>query len=114
MSKSFFDTNVLFYACDPTDAAKQETAQGLIAAATDLENGMVSVQVLGEFFTAMVLGRNKRLTAEEAEGYIVQYAATLEVVPVEWELVGKAIAIHRRYGKSYYDSLHIAAAARHD
>jgi predicted nucleic acid-binding protein len=52
-----------------------------------------------------VLGRNKRLTA-------TRYARSLEVVPVEWELVPQAIAIHRRYQKHYYDALHLAAASR--
>ena len=48
-----------------------------------------------------------------AQGFINQYAATMDVVTVEWELVPKAIAIHKRYQKSYYDSLHLAAAACH-
>jgi len=104
---------VLFYACDPTDLAKQQMAQTLIASASNLQDGVVSVSVLGEFFTAIVLGKNKRLTAQEAEGFITNYAANLEVVPVEWELVPKAIAIHRRFQTSYFDSLHLAAAAHH-
>jgi predicted nucleic acid-binding protein len=50
MSRSFFDTNVLFYACDPTDPVKQEAARELIATASAADQGVVSVSVLGEFF----------------------------------------------------------------
>ena len=113
MPKCFFDANMLFYACDTTDAAKQQTAQELILAASLRSEGFVSVQVLGEFFNATVHAK-KKLTASEAERHIHDYAATLEVVTVEWELLPKAIAIHHAYQTRIFDSLHLAVAEHYN
>ena len=106
----FFDTNVLYYSCDKTDAAKQETALKLLGESTVQEDGHISTQVLGEFFNVTV--KKKLLTAEEAVRAVRGFVKSLTVAPVETPLVEKAMAIHLRYQISYYDSLIIAAAAR--
>lgn len=68
-AKRFFDTNILVYACDSSEPAKQTRALELIAEASTQANGALSVQVLGEFFHATVI-RRKLLTADEAERVI--------------------------------------------
>ena len=110
--KQFFDTNILCYANDSSDAGKQATALGLIAAAGKAGDGVLSVQVLGEFFHVTVVKR-KLLTAAEAETLLGAYAAAMTVLPVELPLVQSAMRIHRRYQTRYWDSLIIAAAAQH-
>jgi predicted nucleic acid-binding protein len=52
--KRFFDTNILFYAYDTSDPAKQATAEALVRQAAADGSGVVSTQVLGEFFHATV------------------------------------------------------------
>lgn len=52
--KRFFDTNILFYAYDTSDPVKQSAAEGLIRQAAADASGVVSTQVLGEFFHATV------------------------------------------------------------
>ena len=106
----FFDTNVLYYACDNTDAAKQQTALELLNEATAVGDGHISTQVLGEFFS--VTTRKKLLTAGEAVLAVRGFVKSFTVAPVEIPLVEKAMAIHLRYQTSYYDSLIIAAAAQ--
>ena len=63
-AKRFFDTNVLVYACDSTDPAKQATALQLITEASAQGSGVLSVQVLGEFFHAVVIRSNLPSRAE--------------------------------------------------
>lgn len=94
--RQFLDTNVLVYSCDSSDAGKQPTALDLIAACSSQGTGMLSVQVLGEFFHATVV-RKKLLIADEAERAIVAFRAAMTVVPVEFQDVADAIAIHRQY-----------------
>jgi len=109
--RQFLDSNVLVYSCDSSDAGKQQTALDLIAACSSQGTGVLSVQVLGEFFHATV--RKKMLTAEEAERAILAFRAALPVVSVEFQDVADAIAIHRQYQTRYWDSLIIATAAHH-
>lgn len=108
--KQFFDTNILCYANDSSDAGKQATALALIAAAGNAGDGVLSVQVLGEFFHVIVVKR-KLLTAAEAESLVRAYAAAMTVLPVKLHLVESAMRIHQRYQTRYWDSLIIAAAA---
>ena len=94
--RQFLDTNVLVYSCDSSDVSKQQTALDLIAACSSQGTGVLSVQVLGEFFHATVV-RKKMLTADEAERAILAFRAAMPVVSVELQDVADAIAIHRQY-----------------
>lgn len=110
--KRFLDTNVLIYSCDSSDVSKQQAALDLIAECSSQGTGLLSVQVLGEFFHATVV-RKKLLTADEAERAILAFRAAMSVVSVELQDVADAIAIHRKYQTRYWDSLIIATAAHH-
>ncbi len=50
--RSFLDTNVLIYSVDQADRAKQDTALELIAQHAKDRTGVISTQVLQEFFSA--------------------------------------------------------------
>ena len=110
--RQFLDTNVLVYSCDSSDVGKRQTALDLIAACSSQGTGVLSVQVLGEFFHATVV-RKKLLTADEAERAILAFRAAMPGVPGEFQDVADAIAIHRQYQTRYWDSLIIASAAHH-
>jgi predicted nucleic acid-binding protein len=84
----------------------------VIADAGITGEGVISVQVLGEFFNAIVLKR-KLLSAAEVEKLLQAYAAVMTVLLLEYVLVERAVKIHQRYQTSYWDSLIIAAAADH-
>ena len=51
--RGFIDTNVLVYAYDSTDLAKQEQAQRVIAEGLTKGEIALSAQVLSEFFVAV-------------------------------------------------------------
>ncbi len=49
MSKSFIDTNIIIYANDARDEAKQKTALGIVAHHMKSGTGVISTQVLQEY-----------------------------------------------------------------
>ena len=50
----FVDTNVLIYALDPRNAAKQRAAQAWLTRCWQERSGRVSTQVLNEFYVNLV------------------------------------------------------------
>ena len=50
----FVDTNILIYALDPRNAAKQHAAQSWLARCWQERSGRVSTQVLNEFYVNLV------------------------------------------------------------
>jgi len=108
--KRFFDTNILFYAYDTSDPAKQATAEALVRQAAADGSGVVSTQVLGEFFHATVT-RKAVLDSREAERAI-RALGCLQVVDIDLALVEAAIGYHRQYQLRYWDALVLAAARR--
>ncbi len=112
--KSFIDSNVLIYSYDSADPRKQSVAAALVADILMQGNGAVSVQVLGEFFNSVTRRIANPLSVEEAGRAVdaIGSSATLDVLNIDMEMVHRAIATHRQYGTTYWDSLIIAAAER--
>ena len=106
----FFDTNVLIYADDADAGAKRDKAQQLIEAALNNGNGVLSTQVLQEYF--VVATRKLGLPAEIAQKK-VEILATMAVIAIDVDRVVEAIKLHRLYGFSFWDCLvlHCAKAA---
>ena len=50
--KVFIDTNILVYSLDQSDAGKREKCRGLIKRLTGENSGVISTQVMQEFFVA--------------------------------------------------------------
>ncbi len=65
--RPFFDTNVLVYAFDEGEPEKREIALGLIKEHLEEGDGILSMQVLREFYAA-VRRLSRPLSAAEAEG----------------------------------------------
>ena len=109
--KVFFDTNILVYAYDRRDPDKQERAFELISDAITNENGVVSAQVLGEFYNATTRRVSNPLP-EEVARQAINLFATLPVIDIDLGLVQRAMGTCNRYRISYWDSLIIAAAEK--
>ena len=109
--RNFIDTNVLVYAYDSADPAKQEQARQILRSGITEETAVLSAQVLGEFFTVVTSRIAVPLTAGEAEEAI-GILSVLPVVEIDLRLVFRATGIHRHYGINYWDSLIVAAAQR--
>ena len=108
---NFIDTNILVYAYDSNDPAKQEYAQQLLRNCISDDTAVLSAQVLSEFFTVVTKRIPNPLSVEEAE-QVLDILGILPVVEVDYRLVRRAIDLHRLYGISYWDSLIVAAARR--
>ena len=109
--RAFLDTNVLVYAYDRHDSRKQQTAQSLLTSALLMESGVVSSQILGEFFVVATQKIKDPLAPEEAED-IIHSLSALPVVFIDAGLVLRALDTVKTYRIAYWDALVIAAAER--
>ena len=109
--RDFLDTNVLVYAYDTHEPEKQARAQSVLRESIEAETGVLSAQVLGEFFTVVTRRIANPLSVGEAEE-VMGLVSVLPVVEVDLRLVRRAISIHRRYDIAYWDALIVAAAER--
>ena len=65
--KTFMDTNILVHAYDTDEPIKQAQAREILKQGIENETAILSVQVIGEFFTVLTKRILKPLSAEEAE-----------------------------------------------
>ena len=106
--RRFIDTNVAVYAYDSSAGAKQVTAQDVLREAVAGGEGVISVQVLGEFFHATVT-RKRLLTSVKAR-IAIAALRHLEVVTVDETMVEAALDLHDRFQLRYWDALVVATA----
>ena len=104
----FVDTNVIVYADDLDAGAKRERAQEVLHQLYVDGNGVVSTQVLQEFFVAAT---RKLGVAPEIARRKVDLLARLDVVTIEPSLILDAIDLHRLHPLSFWDALIVQAAA---
>ena len=100
--RSFLDTNVLVYADDPRDPAKQARAVDLLTDHLRGRTGVVSLQVLQEYFVSAT-GKLK-LDAELAKQRIEVFAKFHVVEPTVNDILA-AIDLHRLHRLSFWDGL---------
>jgi predicted nucleic acid-binding protein len=105
------DTNVLVYAYDPADKAKQQRAANVLARVGLDGVGAVSTQILSEFFVNVTRKITPALSTAEAERAVLDYVRSWSVVEQTSALITEAIRGVRRYGFAYWDAL-IWASAR--
>jgi predicted nucleic acid-binding protein len=104
------DTNVLAYAYDLRDVARQARAAECLRVLARNRQGGLSVQVLGEFFWVATRRLDPPLTAGEAERTITNYARSWSVYPISTQAVLEAVRAVQRYQFAYWDALIWATA----
>ena len=105
--REFLDTNVLIYAHDRREAHKRTCARGLIERLLMERRGVVSLQVLQEFFNAAT--QKLGMPSEEARVHVVRYTR-FDVLPLGVPDVVAAIDLHRLHRWSIWDALIVRAA----
>lgn len=111
MSDRFFlDTNLLIYAIDATDPGKQAVAQKWIATAHESGDGIVSYQVVQEWFNVVLRKAAAPLSADEAALIYRELIEPLWRVQSSRELLDTALDLHRRDSISWWDALIVSAA----
>ena len=111
----FLDTNILIYAVDASPAYRrnQEIARKLIATHIQNETGVISIQVLQEFFVVSTGKIKVPLSSEEALEYI-QYLSILEIIQPNLDMVITAIHLHQKHLLSFWDAMVIQTARAAD
>ena len=107
--KVFLDTNVLVYAVDHRDRAKQMKAQSLLRG-TPRASLVISTQVLGEFYWTVTRKLVPAIPNEEARA-AVERLSRLTVVPVDRDIVRGAIELAALTSIAYWDALIVKAAS---
>jgi predicted nucleic acid-binding protein len=103
----FIDTNVIVYADDLDAGAKRERAREVLHQVLIDCNGVVSTQVLQEFFVAAT---RKLGVAPEIARRKVELLARLDVVTIEPSLILDAIDLYRLHAISFWDALVVQSA----
>ncbi len=111
MSGRFFlDTNIFVYAFDAKAPAKARRASLLIRQAADTGKGVVSYQVVQEFFNVALRRFAQPMNVAEAEQYLITVFRPLLAIHSSPALYVEALRIGEKHHFSWYDSLIVAAA----
>ncbi len=109
--KAFVDTNILVYAYDRGAGDRHEKALGLIEQLWLKGNGILSTQVLQEFYVNVRRKAQRPVTPEQARALVSDYLAWNPIVN-DGAVVLEAIDLEKRYQLSFWDSLIVAAAQK--
>ena len=111
MSGRFFlDTNIFVYTFDATAPAKAARAKELVYRALKTKIGVVSYQVVQEFFNVAMRRFESPLTAAEADQYLAATFRPLLAVHSSPALFSEALRLGSKFRLAWYDSLIVAAA----
>jgi predicted nucleic acid-binding protein len=108
--KFFLDTNVFVYVFDVTAPAKAKKAARLVRDAVDTGKGIVSFQVVQEFFNAALRRFAQPMSGAEAEQYLITVLRPLLAVHSSPALYVEALRIAGKHRVAWYDSIIIASA----
>ena len=109
--KCFLDTNILVYAFDVSAGRKHEVAKRIVIDLWETKDGILSIQVLQEFFVSVTKKIPKPMDAGLARE-IVSDLLKWDIIINDKNSLLEAIDIHIRYNYSFWDSLLIQAAIR--
>jgi predicted nucleic acid-binding protein len=106
-ARSFLDTNVLVYTDDKAAPAKQRIALDLVVAHRQASTGVVSLQVLQEYF---VTTTRKLHVDPQIARRKVELLAEFDVAVPDVADILAAIDLHRLHGLSFWDALVLRSA----
>lgn len=107
----FVDTNILVYAHDLSAGERHDRASAIIIGLWEAETGVVSTQVLQEFYVTITHKIKLPLHPAEAREIIRNYLAwPVQINDPETTLL--ASEIQEKYRISFWDALIVAAALR--
>jgi predicted nucleic acid-binding protein len=106
-ARTFFDTNILIYADDQATPAKRRRALKLVAEHRLSRTGVVSLQVLQEYFVMVTrkLGVDAAIARRK-----VELIAEFDVASPDVLDILAAIDLHRLHGISFWDALIVRSA----
>jgi predicted nucleic acid-binding protein len=112
MSDRFFlDTNLFVYTFDVQAPAKARKAAQLIRRAADSGEGIISYQVVQEFFSVAFRRFAQPMSVAEAEQYLTTVLRPLLAIHSSPAIYFAALRIAEKHRISWFDSLIVAAAS---
>lgn len=109
--KIFIDTNVLVYAYDISAKKKHEVAVSVIENLWYSGTGILSSQVLSEFFVVVTRKIPNPLSVDIAKSIIRDFL-TWDIIPIYEDSVLDAIEILQKYNLSFWDAMIVESALR--
>jgi predicted nucleic acid-binding protein len=106
----FLDTNIFVYSFDQSDPIKARKATEIIRNALTTQKGIVSYQVVQEFFNVALRRFSQPMQPTEADQYLRTVFHPLLAVHSSQVLYAEALHLHAQSGLSWYDSLVVSSA----
>lgn len=108
---NFIDTNILVYAYDNDEKTKNIIAKQIILDCWENKSGIISTQVLQEFYVTVTAKLPKKLSLYEARELIKDFLSwpIEQVTPHD---IIDATTLQERYKFSFWDSLIITLAQK--
>lgn len=109
--KTFVDTNILVYAYDRGAGTKHERARTAVEKLWQDGNGVISVQVLQEFYVNVRRKARKPISAEQSRQLISDYLAWNPVIN-DGAILLAAMEIEKQFMLSFWDAMIVAASSK--
>lgn len=107
--KIFLDTNVIVYAHDRSSGKKHTIAMDIMEYLWERKKGVISVQVMQEFYVCVTTKILKPLPLKVARK-ILEYLLNWDVIINDEYITIKAIDLQEKYRFSFWDSLIVQSA----
>jgi len=107
--KIFLDTNVIVYAHDRSSGKKNTIAMEIMEYLWDRKKGVISVQVMQEFYVCVTTKILKPLPLKVARK-ILEYLLNWDLIINDEYITIKAIDLQEKYRFSFWDSLIVQSA----
>ncbi len=111
IARVFVDTNILVYPYDRASPEKQMRARLVLRELVKAHAGVISAQVLAEFFVTVTRKLQAPVAVDQAERRVTNLRRTMDVVPTTSLIVQEAIRGVREHQFHFWDAM-IWAAAR--
>jgi predicted nucleic acid-binding protein len=109
--RTFLDTNIFIYSIDSSAELeeKRTVARNLVKTHIREESGVISIQVMQEFFQVATRKIQTPISVEDALLFM-QYMANLQVVTPDSDMVVAAVRLHQEHSLSFWVALILQAA----
>jgi predicted nucleic acid-binding protein len=108
--KFFLDTNIFVYTFDRSAPSKAKRSADLIRRAADSGEGIVSFQVVQEFFNVALRRFSQPMTIAEAEQYLTAVFRPMLAVHSSPSIYLEALRIAGKHRLAWYDAIIVASA----
>ena len=108
--KFFLDTNILVYAYDSSEKEKYSKASRLLKDLWSSQAGVLSIQVLSEFYVVVTQKVERPISSSEAKAIIEDYLASWEVIEPRADTLLSSIEAANKYDFHFWDAMIFVSA----